>query len=104
MSNLRQQWNEACLQVGIPSLTLPTCARIMAILYHYGNNEAMVLNRHFTADCEYIQKRFHLNGGETPDVDFVEEYAEVNATLEGLDTPPDWAKKLMKEMYNIEIN
>lgn len=103
MENLRKQWNEACLQTGIPALTLPTCARIMAILYHYGNNEAFVLNSHFMADCEYVQNRFHLKGGETPDVDFVEEYAEVNALLEDCDTPPQWAKTLMKEMYNINI-
>lgn len=103
MSNLRQQWNEACLQVGLPALTLATSAKLMSILYHYGNNEALVLSPHFRADCEYIQKRFHIDGGETPDLDFVEEYAEVNALLEGCDNPPQWAKDLMKGMYNIDI-
>lgn len=101
--NLRKQWNEACLQTGIPALTLSTCARIMAILYHYGNNEAMVLSPHFRADCEYVQKKYHLQGGETPDLDFVEEYAEVNALLEDCDKPPQWATDLMKSMYDIEI-
>lgn len=101
--SLRQQWNEACLQVGLPSLTLNTCAKIMAILYHYGNNEAMVLSPHFRADCEYVKKRYHIQGGETPDEDFVDEYAEVNALLEDCKEPPKWAKDLMKEMYNITI-
>ena len=104
MSNLRQQWNEACLQVGIPALTLPTCARIMAILYHYGNNEALVLSPHFRADCDYIQKRYHIDGGETPDADFVKELQEVNEQLEGKPEPPQWAVDLMKGMYNIQIN
>ena len=39
---LRHQWNEACLQLGLPSLTTDTAAKIMAVLYVYGNNENMV--------------------------------------------------------------
>ena len=65
-NTLRHQWNEACLQLGLPSLTIDTSAKIMAVLYQYGNNEAMVFNYHFVADCEYIQKRFHIQGGEHP--------------------------------------
>lgn len=103
MSNLRQQWNEACLKIGIPALTLHTCARIAAILMHYGNNEAMVLSPHFRADCDYIQQRYHVQGGESPDIEFVAELQEVNRELEGQAEPPQWAKTLMKEMYNIEI-
>ena len=60
-NTLRHQWNEACLQLGLPSLTIDTSAKIMAVLYQYGNNEAMVFNYHFVADCEYIQKRFLRN-------------------------------------------
>ena len=36
---LRHQWNEACLQLDLPSLTTDTAAKIMAVLYVYGNNE-----------------------------------------------------------------
>lgn len=100
---LRKQWNEACLQTGIPALTLPTCARIMSILMHYGNNEAMVLSPHFRADCEYVQKRFHIEGGESPDAEFAEALQEVEKQLRDLDQPPQWAVTLMKEMYNINI-
>ena len=101
--NLRKQWNEACLQTGIPALTLSTCARIMAILYHYGNNEAMVLSPHFRADCEYVQKRYHIQGGETPDLDFIKEFQPIERGLRDLKEPPQWAKELMKNMYNITI-
>ena len=68
---LRHQLNEACLQFYLSSLTTDTAAKIMAVLYVYGNNENMVLNNHFVADCDYIQKRWHIQGGETPDIDFV---------------------------------
>ena len=103
MSNLRQQWNEACLQTGIPALTLATSARLMAILMHYGNNEALVLSPNFRADCEYIQKRYHIEGGESPDKEFLEAFRPIEKELRDLDKPPGWAVKLMMEMYNIKI-
>lgn len=103
MSNLRKQWNDACLSIGLPALTTPTAAKIMCILMHYGNNEAFVLSPHFRADCEYIQKRYGIMGGETPDEEFVMEFQEVDKELGQHDTPPQWAKDLMKKMYSIEI-
>ena len=103
MSNLRQQWNEACLQTGIPALTLATSARLMAILMHYGNNEALVLSPNFRADCEYIQKRYHIEGGESPDKEFSEAFRPIEKELRDLDKPPEWVVKLMMEMYNIKI-
>lgn len=103
MSSLRQQWNEACLSVGIPSLTTATCAKIMAILLNFGNNEAFVLSPHFRADCEYIQKRYHVQGGESPDIAFVAEFQEINRSLEKCEKPPQWAVELMKKMYDIDI-
>lgn len=100
---LRQQWNDMCLQLGIPSLTIATCAQLMAILMHFGNNEAFVLSPHFRADCDYIQKRFLINGGETPDPDFIAEFQFYSEQVENLTEPPQWAKKLFKDMYNINI-
>ena len=100
---LRQQWNEACLSLGIPALTTPTAAKIMAILMHYGNNEAFVLSPHFRADCEYIQKRYHIEGGETPDGEFAEYLQRYDRELERCEKPPTWAVELIKGMYNINI-
>ena len=103
MDCLRKQWNAACLQLGIPSLTTCTSAKIMAILMHYGNNEAFVLSPHFMADAEYIQQRFHIEGGESPDAEFAEYLKGYDAELKKCDNPPQWAKDLMKEMYKIDI-
>ncbi len=75
----------------------------MAILMHFGNNEALVLSANFRADCKYIKIRYHLRGGEVPDPEFAEAFKHVEKELRGLDQPPEWATKLMMEMYNIKI-
>ena len=107
-NTLRHQWNEACLQLGLPSLTIDTSAKIMAVLYQYGNNEAMVLNYHFVADCDYIQKRYHIQGGETPDVDFVIKFQYwykdiMDYEKEHTEGIVSWAVKLFKDMYDIKL-
>ena len=100
---MRKLWNEACLQTGLPALTLATSAKLMAILMHFGNNEALVLSANFRADCKYIKIRYHLRGGEAPDPEFAEAFKPVEKELRGLDQPPEWATKMMMEMYNIKI-
>lgn len=100
---LRAQWNEACLQLGVPALTLETSAKIMAVLLHFGNNEAFDHSPHFMADCHYVQRRYNLGGGLTPDADFVEAFQRWEKGMEGADEPPKWAKDLFKRMYNIDV-
>lgn len=75
----------------------------MAILMHFGNSEALVLSANFRSDCEYIQKRYHIEGGESPDMEFVDAFRPVEKELRDLDQPPEWAVRLMKEMYNINL-
>lgn len=115
--NLRKQWNDACLSIGVPALTTDTSARIMAVLMVHGNNEAFTHNTHFIADAEYIQKKFQLYGTGRPPADFaellrkyvaeLEEYNELHKNeAEGCifsDAKPEWAVKLFKDMYNINI-
>lgn len=104
--NLRKQWNEACLQCGIESISAQKAAKIMAVLLSFDNMESMVMNRHFTADCEYIQKRFHLQGGEVPDTTFAEYLKEYVADLKEADRQgfiPQWAEKLFMEDYEIKL-
>lgn len=104
--NLRRQWNEACLQAGIESISVQKAAKIMAVLMLLGNNEAMVMNWHFVADCAYIRKRFHVNGGETPDATFTEYLKEYVADLQEADRKgfiPQWAERLFMEDYEIKL-
>lgn len=109
MSNLRKQWNDACLSAGINSLSTDTSARIMAVLLLHGNNEEFTHNTKFMADCEYIQKRYNIDGGEmvikeisellTKYVYELDDYEKAN----GVDAKPQWAIDLFKDMYGIKL-
>lgn len=106
MENLRKQWNDACLSAGINSISSQKSAKIMAVLMHLGNNEAMVMNQHFIADVYYIQQRYKLQGGEVPDAEFVEYFKVYEQELKkSLDNNiiPQWAEKLFKEDYDIKL-
>lgn len=106
LTDFRKQWNEACLSAGINSISPQKSAKIMAVLMHLGNNEAMVMNKHFIADCEYIQKRYGIKGGEIPDATFVEYFKEYENDLRlALDNDfiPQWANRLFIEDYEIKL-
>lgn len=117
---LFDDFNAACLSLGIPAISLDTSARIMAVIYVHGENEGLVANHHFNSDRQYIQERFGLQGGETPDPDFVEalqhyvkelkafeaahsdEYRERAGSLYS-QPKPQWAHDLFRSRYGIKL-
>lgn len=112
-TQLQRDWLEACEQMGIPAITTDTSARIMAIVYvHGGGEEEMVLNRKFTNDVQYIQRRFHIQGGEVPDGKFVgllqgyvrelEDY--MHQHLHDSTAIPEWGHKLMRDRYGMKLH
>lgn len=115
-TQLQRDWLEACEQVGIPAITTDTSARIMAVMYvHGGGEEEMVLNQKFVNDVEYIQRRFHIQGGERPDETFVLTMQHYVHELEQhmaeckrnnvTDTQiPEWAHKLMRDRYGMKLH
>ena len=69
---LQQDWLNACLAADIPAVTRDTAARLMAVLYvHGGGHEEMVMNRKFTNEMRYIQRRYGIEGGQRPDAEVV---------------------------------
>ena len=115
---LRNDWNNACLMAGVPAITLDTCARLFAVLYVHGNNEYMTHHKGFLADVAYIQKRFHIQGGEQPDPDFVMAVKDYISELEQYELDhkderdgdgifqrhiPEWATELFKNRYGIKL-
>lgn len=69
---LQQDWLNACLAADIPAVTRDTAARLLAVLYvHGGGHEEMVMNRKFTNELRYIQRRYGIEGGQRPDADVV---------------------------------
>ena len=115
-TTLQEQWIAACESVGLPYITRDTAARIFAIVYvHGGGEEEMVLNRKFTNDVKYIQRRFHIQGGEVPDETFVltmqhyvkqlEQHLEECKRNNVTDTQiPEWAHKLMRDRYGMKLH
>lgn len=112
-TQLQRDWLEACEQMGIPAITTDTSARLMAIVYvHGGGEEEMVLNQKFVNDMQYIQRRFHIEGGERPDETFVATLQHYVRELEayvkeskGESTSiPDWAHRLMKDRYGMKLH
>ena len=115
-TQLQRDWLEACEQVGIPAITTDTSAKIMAIMYvHGGGEEEMVLNQKFVNDVKYIQRRFHIEGGEIPDETFVktmqhyvrelEQYLAECKKINKSDTQiPEWAHKLMSDRYGMKLH
>ena len=113
------KWLESCRQVNLPAITTDTAARLMAVLYEYGNNEGFTLSQKFLADKEYIQDRFGLREMCTPEPKFhtllrqyikeLQEYQEVHKNDPKDDAhpyrslAPDWAPQLLKERYNIKF-
>ena len=112
-TTLQEQWISACESVGIPYITRDTAARIFAIVYvHGGGEEEMVLNRKFTNDMKYIQRRFGIQGGCVPEAEFasllqhyvreLEDYMHEHQHDES--SIPEWAHRLMKERYGMKLH
>ena len=118
VQDFRRLWNDACLSAGLKSISTDSAARIMAVVYVHGNNEAFCLNQKFLADVDYIRKEYHIGGSKTPDPEFsrlvkiysdeLEEYYETHKQdkKEGAlfnDPKPQWAIDLFKERYDIKL-
>ena len=119
---LQQDWLNACLAADIPAVTRDTAARLMAVLYvHGGGHEEMVMNRKFTNEMRYIQRRYGIEGGQRPDpevVSLIQHYVRELEAYEGehtkdsatdadgtrvLDSAPEWAVRLFRERYGIRL-
>lgn len=112
-TTLQEQTIAAFESVGLPYISRDTAARIFAIVYVFGGGEEeMVLNRKFTNDVKYIQRRFGIDGGERPDVEFarllqhyvreLEDY--MHEHLHDETAVPGWAHKLMRDRYGMKLH
>ncbi len=111
---LYRQWLEVCRYADIPAISTDTAARLMAVLYEYGNNEGFTYNQKFPADKDYIQERFGLYGTGVVEPEFhtllkqyikeLQDYYEAHKDGEKLtDRVPEWAPRLLKDRYNMNF-
>lgn len=118
-SELYRDWLGAFAAIGTPAIGRDTAARILAVTYVHGNNEALVYNSKYLQDIHHIEKIYHVEGGESPDADLamlikqyvceLEQYRdehdndpnESGAVFQN--KAPEWARKLFMEKYGIKL-
>ncbi len=101
---------------GIPVISTDTAARILAVVYVHGNNEALAYSPKLKADLAYIQKRFGIYGTGKADTylaamtgkysEELENYKSSDPNRGGAlfrDEKPQWAVKLFAERYGIKL-
>lgn len=99
----------SALNAGLPIISSDTSARILSVVYVHGNNEFMVHSPKFHIEMEYMQQRFHLFGGETPDLKIVTLVKRYVKELEEFEKQypvkryPEWAVDLFKSRYNVKL-
>lgn len=116
--SLRAAWNEACLQCGLPAISRDTSARIMAVLHvESGCTTAVTHSPKLRADLKYIQRRFGIEGGATPDAAFVRSFSHYVHEIEAHQRQskghtaltlaeqawPEWARTLYQDNYNVNL-
>ena len=83
-------------------------ARLMAIMQVFGNNEHFTHSPKFLEDCKYIQELYHIEGGETPDAEFVQCYPKWERLYDAVKKDDDpvfvEAQAWIKMMYGFKIS
>ena len=116
---LYKDWLGAFAAIGTPAIGRDTAARILAVTYVHGNNEALVYNSKYLQDIHHIQQMYHVEGGESPDADLVMLIKQYVSELEQYrdehdndpnesgavfqNKAPEWARKLFMEKYGIKL-
>ena len=84
-----------------------TAAKILAVIYIQSGDERMVMSPKLKADCDYIQRRYHIHGGEFPDaelVEYIQHYTrEIENHIKECGDFPKWVYDLFKERYNFKL-
>lgn len=105
MENFRASLYAACRQMGMAIVPMDTGARIMAWVGLQGGDERVCLSPRLKCELQHLQELYHLQGGETPDKDFVLLIQEYTKELKGYTSThdgewPAWLNNLIQERYN----
>ena len=98
LNELRRQFYETALPVGIPVISGDKCCQILAWLFIYGGaNEQTIINERLRDSILYAQRRLNINGGELPDKELVPVLQSYIKSVVDWVKPPDWVLELEKE-------
>lgn len=99
---------ETALAAELPIVDRDTCAIILAMLDVWGNHEAFTHNHRLVCEQLYAQRRFHIQGGEIPDLDFailVKCYkTQLEIMQERERRVPDYIDRLFQKRYEFHFN
>ena len=101
---LRRQWNETCKAAGLVAVGRDKAARLLALVYFYGGEtEAMTHSPSLMADFDYVQDVYGFRGGMVPDGEVVERLGRYVDELETTGKVPEWAAKMMSNVYGVTL-
>ena len=98
----------AALAAGLPIVSRETCAIICAMLLVWGNEERFTHHHRLVCELRYAQKRFKIEGSESPDADFTRLLQSYVSQLELMqqreDRVPDHIDAMFQERYGFHFN
>ena len=104
----REAMYNSALAAGLPIVNRETCAIICAMLLVWGNHEMFTHNHRLVCELRYAQKRFHLQGGETPDREFaktLQYYVTQLGLMQDRESRvPDHIDQMFQERYGFHFN
>ena len=99
---------QSALDAGIPIVSTETCAIICAMLLVWGNTEEFTHNHRLVCELQYAQRRFHIEGSESPDAEFAALLQSYVSQLELMqqreNRVPDHIDALFQERYGFHYN
>ena len=106
----KERWAmyESALAVGLPIVSRETCAIICAMLLVWGNDERFTHHHRLVCELRYAQKRFHVEGGESPDAEFaaiLQSYvSQLQIAQDRENRVPDHIDNMFQERYGFHFN
>ena len=104
----REAMYDAALAAGLPIVNRETCAIICAMLLVWGNDERFTHHHRLVCELRYAQKRFRIEGSESPDTDFTRLLQSYVSQLELMqqreDRVPDHIDAMFQERYGFHFN
>jgi hypothetical protein len=106
----KERWAmyDAALQIGLPIVSRETCAIICAMLQVWGNHEMFTHHHRLVCELLYAQKRFKIEGSESPDAEFAALLRSYVGQLELVqqreNRVPDHIDDLFYERYKFRFN
>ena len=104
----REAMYNSALEMGLPIVNRETCAIICAMLLVWGNHEMFTHNHRLVCELRYAQKRFHVEGGESPDIyfaDIMQGYVSQLQLMQDRESRvPDHIDQMFQERYGFHFN